>query len=141
MGVNPNTNSLVGLTIAMTFHQMFEGVALAMIAQQGDLGFRALLFMVVMFASSLPLGINIGLYTYKFAMASESPTIGSDEEIDVGAIVFQGIPNAISSGMLLHIGFELMMEDFHHKSSDFPASKLILVFIGGFAMCFLTFWA
>ena len=40
MGVNPNTRSLIGLTIAMIFYQIFEGIALAMIALQGDFGFK-----------------------------------------------------------------------------------------------------
>jgi len=143
MGIDPRTDGLIGFTIAMVFHQLFEGIALAMIAKQGLLNGNSLVFMVVMFASSLPTGIWIGkcIYNYYLAQKINSDDAIDNEELDLGTIFFQGVPNAIAAGMLIHIGFELMMEDFNHKTTKFPTFKIILVFMGGFTMCFLTFWA
>ena len=164
MGVNPHTGALVGFTVAMVFHQVFEGIALAMIAQQGRLTTRALFVLVTVFASSLPTGIVIGRTLYNLAeFAKATAGAGDAEDVDLvdvddeeeGAdlftLFFQGVPNAIASGMLLHIGFELMMEDFHHHHhhyggenkgrQKFPAFKLALAFLGGASIIFLAIWA
>jgi len=148
MGINPNTSSLIGFTIAMIFHQLFEGVALSMIARQGNLDVRALVVMVFLFSLSLPTGILIGLIVYRVLDDDDdnddSSTTSEEDggELRVSTILFQGVPNAISAGMLLHIGFELMMEDFNHKSSStFPTQKLLLAFLGGAMFCFIAIWA
>ena len=157
MGVDPNTDGLIGFTIAMLFHQLFEGVALAMIARQGNLTGNALLLMVLMFALSLPTGIWIGKGVFEYVVRQHNTDANNNNNpvddgsshnnsndivrLDIGTIICQGVPNAIAAGMLIHIGFELMLEDFNHDTAKFPACKLLLVFVGGFTMCFLTFWA
>jgi len=137
IGINPDTSALMGFTFAMIFHQVFEGAALAMMAVQGKLGTKASCILVAMFSFSLPFGILIGLFVYNFAN-------DDGEDVNIGSILFQGIPNALAAGMLIHIGFELMMDDFshsHHNQGKFPKGKLSLVFLGGLAMCFLAIWA
>ena len=153
MGVDPNTDGLIGFTIAMLFHQLFEGVALAMIARQGNLTKSALLLMVLMFALSLPTGIWIGKRVFEYVVLQPTDDDNNNNNpgddgsshnivrLDIGTIICQGVPNAIAAGMLIHIGFELMLEDFNHDTAKFPACKLMLVFVGGFTMCFLAFWA
>ena len=157
MGVDPNTDGLIGFTIAMLFHQLFEGVALAMIARQGNLTGNALLLMVLMFALSLPTGIWIGKGVFEYVVLQHNTDDNNNNNpvddgssynnsndivrLDIGTIICQGVPNAIAAGMLIHIGFELMLEDFNHDTAKFPACKLLLVFVGGLTMCFLTFWA
>ena len=141
IGINPDTSALLGLTVALIFHQLFEGMALAMIAVQSNLGFHACCVLVALFSISLPCGILLGLLVYHF-----SSTSNNDDEFNMSVIFFQGIPNAIAAGMLLHIGFELMMKDFshtdrHENTSKFPLMKLALVFLGGATICFLAIWA
>jgi len=123
MGLNPCSKSLIGFTIAMMFHQLFEGIALAMICQQGSLSATALWCMILTFASSLPVGIGIGVLLYHNLQTTNNTT---DDTMDTSTILFQGIPNAIAAGMLLHIGFELLLQDFNHTSTNIPIVKLIL---------------
>lgn len=140
IGVNPDTRALAGLTVAMVFHQLFEGVALAMIAVQGGLGVRGRCVLVLVFASSLPCGIVAGLLVY----GSAAGTNGGAGESDLDRILFQGVPNAVAAGMLLHIGFELLTADFghhHHLNRKFPTLPLTLVFLGGAVICLLAVWA
>merc|ERR1712113_559567 len=112
-------------TIAMIFHQVFEGAALAMMAVQGKLGTKASCILVAMFSFSLPFGISIGIFVYNFSNDDW-------EDVNIGSILFQGFPNALAAGMLIHIGFELMMDDFSHSHDNqgkFPKGKLSLVFL------------
>lgn len=147
MGINPKTDALIGFTVAMVFHQLFEGISLAMIARQGKLTPTALAILVTVFASSLPTGILIGRTLYQIAESAGDGEAdrGGGDGADLFTLFFQGVPNAVASGMLLHIGFELMVEDFHHNhqtgNAPFPASKLAMAFLGGACIIFLAVWA
>jgi len=137
IGVNPDTTALPGFTIAMIFHQILEGGVLGVMAVNTRIGVSASVILVGMFSASLPVGIGLGMHVYRLADGNES----NGDEWD-GSVWFQGVPNAVAGGMLLHIGFELLVEDFGHRHpGKVPVGKLALVFFGGATMCFLAVWA
>ncbi|KAK5584520.1 hypothetical protein RB653_006132 [Dictyostelium firmibasis] len=95
-------SSLKALLVALSFHQFFEGVALGSRISDAKLSshwHEALLTLI--FSISAPIGIGIG--------------IGVVSSINVNGESFlfvQGIFDAICSGILLYIGFNLMLKDF-----------------------------
>ncbi|KAM9959456.1 hypothetical protein ACTFIR_000532 [Dictyostelium discoideum] len=101
VGVVDDTG-LKSLLVALSFHQFFEGVALGSRISDANLTshwHEALLASI--FSFSAPVGIAIG--------------IGVVSSINVNGETFllvQGIFDAICSGILLYIGFNLLFKDF-----------------------------
>ncbi|KAN0055439.1 hypothetical protein ACTA71_008550 [Dictyostelium dimigraforme] len=101
VGVVDDTG-LKALLVALSFHQFFEGVALGSRVSDAKLTshwHEALLASI--FSISAPIGIAIG--------------IGVISSINVNGETFlfvQGIFDAVCSGILLYIGFNLLLKDF-----------------------------
>ncbi|KAN0009587.1 hypothetical protein ACTFIU_006882 [Dictyostelium citrinum] len=112
VGVVDDTG-LRALLVALSFHQFFEGVALGSRISDAKLTshwHEALL--ATIFSISAPIGIGIG--------------IGVVSSINVNGETFlfvQGIFDAVCSGILLYIGFNLMFKDFPDDMNKSCAGK------------------
>lgn len=94
-------DELTTLLIALTFHQLFEGVALGCrVAEAGFSRVNALL-MALVFSVSAPLGIAIGIAT------ASSLNVNGETYLLV-----QGIFDAVCGGILIYIGYSLLLIDF-----------------------------
>ena len=121
----------------VAINQVFEGIALAMASIEAGFNNEAVTVLVAMFSSSLPFGIAIGIASTAWADADE-------DSKGLTSVMLQAVPNAIAAGMLGHIGFELMVQDFSHCHSEsawVKVRKCSLLAFGGFVMCFLGIWA
>ena len=115
---------------------MFEGIALAMAAIQSRLDGHAVKVLVAMFSMSLPSGIILGVIATSWGTSGDAS--------GPATVMLQAVPNALAAGMLAHIGYELMMQDFTHCHSDtfwIRAQKVGMLASGGAVMCFLGIWA
>lgn len=94
-------DQLTPLLIALAFHQFFEGVALGARLSEARMSTKRVVSFIVVFASSAPVGIVIG--------AGAFAAINADN----GAyLVAQGVADSICAGLLLYIGFQLLLVDF-----------------------------
>lgn len=92
--------------------------------------------LIAMFSMSMPMGIILGIIATSWGT--------SPDDSGVVTVMLQAVPNAVAAGMLAHIGYELMMQDFTHCHSDsfrVRARKVGLLATGGAVMCFLGIWA
>ena len=109
-----NDDGLTALLVAICFHQFFEGVSLgarlveAPLSLYGDLAFTAV------FACSAPVGIAIGV-----SLVSSSSLLLSSTEY----IITQGVFDAVCAGILLHIGFSMLVIDLPKDISNIAAIR------------------
>ncbi len=129
---NQNLRSTQNLTIALCFHQLFEGLSLGTSIVQTCLKHRVKLLLSIMFAISLPTGIVIGI-AVNGRLTEEGETIAA-------------VASSFAAGSLLHSGFiEMIAEDFvdPYVQSNFTL-KLKMFFsiaIGIGMMAVLAIWA
>ena len=129
-----DTSSLVGLTIALGFHQFFEGIAMGLAAYEAKFSKKAFIILVAVFSLSIFVGGIIGINVTK---------VFSKEEAEKWEGYITGVPNAIAAGMLLHIGQEFLSKDLGvhapHTTSVFQKiAKLALLISGGFIMAVIA---
>ncbi|KAJ9076610.1 hypothetical protein DSO57_1024480 [Entomophthora muscae] len=124
--------------IAIMFHQFFEGVGLG--ARIAEITFKKLLTpitMVVAYSLTTSVGITIGVVVHGFY-----------ERYSVGAILVEGLLDAISAGILIYTALvELIGRDLSH-GSDFsrmsPQGKLcclVAFYAGALSMIIIAAWA
>ena len=100
---------VLALTLALTFHQMLEGVSLGAIVAASRFPGRKAVGMVAAYAVTTPLGVLLGI-----AVASTYDADGT------AARTVQGVLNGVSAGMLLYISLiQQLSEDF--TRSDLPS--------------------
>ena len=93
---------VLALTLALTFHQMLEGVSLGAIVAASRFPGRKAVGMVAAYAVTTPLGVLLGV-----AVASTYDADGP------AARTVQGVLNGVSAGMLLYISLiQQLSEDF-----------------------------
>lgn len=129
-------SELKGLLVALCFHQFFEGVALGSRFCDAELSSRWQEFVLsTIFAISAPLGIMIGVIV--------TTNINTNGET---FLFVQGIFDAVCAGILLYIGFILLIKDFPEdslkvKSLSHPkyrrAGMFIALWAGAGLMAFL----
>ena len=93
--------ALVALLVALVFHQTLEGVALGSRLSDSALSLRTVGLFAAIFALSAPLGIIIGMSTYR-----------TFKESGQTFLLVQGVFEGICGGILLYTGFLLLIEDF-----------------------------
>jgi zinc transporter 1/2/3 len=93
-------NTLVALLVALSFHQFFEGFALAARLSDANLSHLNVLLASV-FTLAAPIGIAIGLGVYTNLNTSGSTFL-----------LVQGTFDGICGGVLLYTGFTLLLFDF-----------------------------
>ena len=128
------TSALVGLTIALCFHQFFEGLAMGLAAYEAKFSKKAFITLVAVYSLSIFIGAVIGINVIKLV---------SEEEAEKWEGYITGVPNAVAAGMLLHIGQEFLSKDLGvhapHTSSNFEkVAKLSLLVLGGVIMAFIA---
>jgi zinc transporter 1/2/3 len=140
IGLAISTGSdFISLLIALIFHQLLEGVALGCRLADSMMGFWYDVVFAAIFSISGPVGIIIGICTYR-TMDQSSDTF----------IIAQGTLDGISGGLLLYSGFLLLLNDFSadmkkHCSGEHRNAKRIGMFaalwIGAFGMSIIGAWA
>ncbi|KEG10261.1 putative cation transporter [Trypanosoma grayi] len=100
IGNDADTKSLL---VALSFHQLFEGLALGSRLADASMHAGAELALALIFSFSVPVGTAIGLISVKGSNVSMTgPTF----------VTLQAVVNAIGGGILLYIGFGLLLNDF-----------------------------
>lgn len=94
---------LNALLVALSFHQFFEGVALGARLFDSAFSWTQDLALTLLFALSAPLGISCGI-----GLMSSGGINTNGETFSL----VQGIFDAICAGILLHIGFDLTINEF-----------------------------
>ncbi|EFA84409.1 zinc/iron permease [Heterostelium album PN500] len=100
IGVADDT-SLRALLVALCFHQFFEGLALGARINDAKASRLQQFILSMIFSISAPIGIAIGV-----GVSSTLNTNG------VSFLFVQGIFDAICAGILLYIGFSMLLKDF-----------------------------
>ena len=94
---------LNALLVALSFHQFFEGVALGARLFDSAFSWTQDLALTLLFALSAPLGISCGI-----GLMSSGGINTNGETFSL----VEGIFDAICAGILLHIGFDLTINEF-----------------------------
>jgi zinc transporter 1/2/3 len=135
VGIVPNEELSV-LIVALSFHQFFEGITLGARLDAAQLSLRTLLLGALIFALAAPLGIaiGIGLVEANSAFATSA-----------NFIVSLGVLEAISAGMLIHVGCAMLSKDLPadlaaHKGPAKMAALLFAVYLGFGAMAVIGKW-
>jgi zinc transporter 1/2/3 len=136
IGVILNSMSgLVAMVIAISFHQMVEGLSLGSILARAPFGTVKQLVMLTVYALTTPLGIAVGIgvaYTY-------------DPDSTVARAV-QGSLNGVSGGMLLYMSiYQLIGEEFSNMqlltNKSWRWGLYVALWLGTASMAVLAIWA
>ena len=131
-------SEFLAMTIAICFHQFFEGVALG--SRIADLTFKKKwlpIVLVLIFALVTPFGVAIGMGMRSGYRANS-----------VENLIITGICNSIACGVLLYTAFVTLLggdilysERFRAESRRHKASYLVAVWLGALAMAVIALWA
>jgi zinc transporter 1/2/3 len=137
LGVTTGQQAAIALLIALTFHQLLEGMALAAMITVAGFGAAKSIAMVAAYAITAPIGVAVGI--------AVSATY---DETSVAAAGAQGVINGVSAGMLLYVALVTQMgEEFGHASLQrrTPTSLRIAQYgamlAGAGLMAMLAIWA
>ncbi|KAF9275824.1 high-affinity Zn(2+) transporter zrt1 [Mortierella alpina] len=124
LGVSADAE-FTGLLVALVFHQFFEGFALG--ARIAELDFESTMnhyLLALVFSLTTPIGAALGIVI----SSSYDPT-------SVAALLTEGILDAISTGILLYMGYvNLLAVEFNLNGEIRRESNRVK------AMCFLALW-
>ncbi|KAK5574710.1 hypothetical protein RB653_009963 [Dictyostelium firmibasis] len=121
-------STLKALLVALAFHQFFEGVALGSRISDAKLTshwHEALLASI--FSVSAPIGIAIGVGVAS-SLNVNGPTY----------LIIQGVFDSVCAGILLYIGFSLMIKDFPEDMEELCRGKKYEYFLR--AGLFIGLW-
>ena len=127
----------LALLIALSFHQLLEGVSLGAVVAAARFGLAKAAFMLCCYAVTTPMGVAIGI-AVAAGYDHASPT----------SLAVQGTLNGVSAGMLLYIALiQQLSEEFSRKDLGGRAAlplRLALygsVLLGAGLMAMLAVWA
>ncbi|KAF9124137.1 high-affinity Zn(2+) transporter zrt1 [Mortierella sp. 14UC] len=131
-------SEFLAMTIAICFHQFFEGVALG--SRIADLTFKKKwlpVVLVAIFALVTPFGVAIGMGMRSGYRANS-----------VENLIITGVCNSIACGVLLYTAFVTLLggdilysERFRAESRHHKASYLVAVWLGAISMAIIALWA
>ncbi|KAJ9514999.1 hypothetical protein QJQ45_017004 [Haematococcus lacustris] len=99
--------AVIGLTVALCFHQWLEGIALGGFIINAGLSAWKGMTMIVVYSLTCPIGVAAGL---KLA--------DSYDPSSVTALAVQGVLNGVSGGMLLYVALVMIIaEDFTRQDT------------------------
>nr|CCC53466.1 putative cation transporter [Trypanosoma vivax Y486] len=98
-----NDSDAAKMITALSFHQFFEGLALGSRLADASMRTALELSMVMLFSASTPFGVVIGLLTM---------TVGKSSLTGAIFVTLQAVTNSVGGGILLYIGFTLLLSDF-----------------------------
>jgi len=138
--IDKSPSDALVLSIALCFHQFFEGIALGMSGVKSQLSRNAAIYMVLIFMVGCPFGVLLGIWAAN-SMDEDSPTT---------AWVL-GSLNCMAAGTLLEIGCVDMLPTLFshrqgHDDEGMPTAlvefaRLLSLLLGGVIMAVLAIWA
>ncbi|CAN6165648.1 unnamed protein product [Urochloa humidicola] len=135
LGASQDPGTIKPLVVALSFHQMFEGMGLGGCIVQAKFKIRSIITMVLFFCLTTPVGILVGL-GISSVYNENSPT----------ALIVEGILNSVAAGILVYMALvDLLAEDFMNPKVQ-SRGKLQLginvsMLIGAGLMSMLAKWA
>ncbi|CAL5066307.1 unnamed protein product [Urochloa decumbens] len=135
LGASEDPSTIKPLVVALSFHQMFEGMGLGGCIVQAKFKVRSIITMVLFFCLTTPVGILVGL-GISSVYNENSPT----------ALIVEGILNSVAAGILVYMALvDLLAEDFMNPKVQ-SRGKLQLginvsMLIGAGLMSMLAKWA
>ncbi|CAF1539808.1 unnamed protein product [Rotaria sp. Silwood1] len=134
------SESFVALFIALSFHQFFEAIALgAQIARLDHLSLKSIIFMVIFFVLTTPIGIAIGIGIHSQTYNPNS----------IASLLANGILDAISAGILIYVAIVNLItaemgasaNTFHALSKRLKFLYFVALYAGVAAMAVIGIWA
>ncbi|WOL14816.1 zinc transporter 6, chloroplastic [Canna indica] len=138
MGMSQNQCAIRPLVIALSFHQIFEGMGLGGCIAQAGFGVGTVAYMCLMFSVTTPIGIILGMIVYYMT--------GYDDS-NPNALISEGLLGSLSAGILIYMALvDLIAVDFFHNKtmSSSPQMKkacYTALVLGSASMSVLALWA
>ncbi|OWM85711.1 zinc transporter 8-like [Punica granatum] len=135
LGASESPDTIKPIIVALTFHQLFEGIGLGGCISQAKFESRAVAAMVLYFALTTPAGIAVGIGISKVY-----------REDSREALIVGGVLNSASAGILIYMALvDLIAADYMSPRmlSD-PRLQLgasLSLLLGSACMSFLAKWA
>ncbi|VAH37700.1 zinc transporter 8-like [Triticum urartu] len=135
LGASQDPETIKPLVVALSFHQMFEGMGLGGCIVQAKFKARSIVTMILFFCLTTPVGIAVG-YGISRVYNENSPT----------ALVVEGGLNSVAAGILVYMALvDLLAEDFMNPKVQ-SRGKLQLginvsMLVGAGLMSMLAKWA
>ncbi|KAM3370969.1 hypothetical protein ACQJBY_018369 [Aegilops geniculata] len=135
LGASQDPETIKPLVVALSFHQMFEGIGLGGCIVQAKFKARSIVTMILFFCLTTPVGIAVG-YGISRVYNENSPT----------ALVVEGGLNSVAAGILVYMALvDLLAEDFMNPKVQ-SRGKLQLginvsMLVGAGLMSMLAKWA
>lgn len=138
MGMSQDVCAIRPLVVALSFHQVFEGMGLGGCIAQAGFGMATVGYMCIMFSVTTPLGILLGMLVFHMT--------GYDDS-NPNALIMEGILGSLSAGILIYMALvDLVSLDFFHNKMMSASLKLkkacyIALVLGSASMSVLALWA
>jgi len=135
LGASQDPDTIKPLVVALSFHQMFEGMGLGGCIVQAKFKAKSIVTMILFFCLTTPVGILIG-FGISRVYNENSPT----------ALVVEGSLNSVAAGILIYMALvDLLAEDFMNPKVQ-SRGKLQLginvsMLVGAGLMSMLAKWA
>ncbi|CAM0871498.1 unnamed protein product [Alopecurus aequalis] len=135
LGASQDPDTIKPLVVALSFHQMFEGMGLGGCIVQAKFKARSIVTMILFFCLTTPVGILVG-WGISRVYNENSPT----------ALVVEGSLNSVAAGILVYMALvDLLAEDFMNPKVQ-SRGKLQLginvsMLLGAGLMSMLAKWA
>uniref|UniRef100_A0ACD5W881 Uncharacterized protein n=1 Tax=Avena sativa TaxID=4498 RepID=A0ACD5W881_AVESA len=135
LGASHDPDTIKPLVVALSFHQMFEGMGLGGCIVQAKFNARSIVTMILFFCLTTPVGILVGM-GISHVYNENSPT----------ALVVEGSLNSVAAGILVYMALvDLLAEDFMNPKVQ-SRGKLQLginfsMLLGAGLMSMLAKWA
>ncbi|KAF0928134.1 hypothetical protein E2562_038042 [Oryza meyeriana var. granulata] len=138
MGMSQDVCAIRPLVVALSFHQVFEGMGLGGCIAQAGFGIATVGYMCVMFSVTTPLGILLGMAIFHMTGYDDSSP---------NALIIEGLLGSLSAGILVYMALvDLISLDFFHNkmmSSSLKLKKIsyVALVLGSASMSILALWA
>ncbi|EEE62455.1 hypothetical protein OsJ_17248 [Oryza sativa Japonica Group] len=138
MGMSQDVCAIRPLVVALSFHQVFEGMGLGGCIAQAGFGIATVGYMCVMFSVTTPLGILLGMAIFHMTGYDDSSP---------NALIIEGLLGSLSSGILVYMALvDLISLDFFHNKMMSSSNKLkkvsyVALVLGSASMSILALWA
>lgn len=138
LGMSQDVCAIRPLVVALSFHQVFEGMGLGGCIAQAGFGMATVGYMCLMFSVTTPLGILLGMAVFHMTGYDDSSP---------NALIIEGLLGSLSAGILVYMALvDLISLDFFHNKMMTSSIKLkkasyIALVLGSASMSILALWA
>ncbi|XVF71145.1 hypothetical protein PTKIN_Ptkin12aG0012600 [Pterospermum kingtungense] len=135
LGASKSPKTIKPLMVALTFHQLFEGMGLGGCISQAQFKARVVAIMATFFSLTTPIGIAIGIGISNIY-----------DENNPKALIVEGIFNAASAGILIYMALvDLLAADFMNpklqNNGMLQVGASVSLLLGAALMSLLALWA